>query len=141
MPLLEAMTESVLVTTTDPDSPGPSIVYVNPAFERMTGWAMEEVIGKSPRILQGTKTEHSVFIDLRERLVKGISWFGQTTNYRKDGSEHIMHCLVGRCCLKQLDTASNLTLIAIAKLNIHIIFGQLDLWQESTRNGRVRFVG
>jgi hypothetical protein len=41
-----------------------------------------------------------------------------------------MHCLVGRCCLKQLDTASNLTLIAIAKLNIHIIFGQLDLWQE-----------
>ena len=52
-----------------------------------------------------------------------------------------MHCLVGRCCLKQLDTASNLTLIAIAKLNIHIIFGQLDLWQESIRKGRVRFVG
>ena len=46
MPLLEAMTESVLVTTTDLDSPGPSIVYVNPAFERMTGWAKEEVIGK-----------------------------------------------------------------------------------------------
>ena len=42
-----------------------------------------------------------------------------------------MHCLVGRCCLKQLDTASNLTLIAIAKLNIHIIFGQLDLWQDT----------
>ena len=86
MPLLEAMTESVLVTTTDLDSPGPSIVYVNPAFESMTGWAREEVIGKSPRILQGTKTEHSVFIDLRERLVKGLSWYGQTTNYRNDGS-------------------------------------------------------
>ena len=90
MPLLEAMTESVLVTTTDLDSPGPSIVYVNPAFERMTGWAKEEVIGKSPRILQGTKTEHSVFMELRKRLVNGISWFGQTTNYRKDGSEFVM---------------------------------------------------
>jgi PAS domain S-box-containing protein len=88
--LLEAMTESVLVTTNDLDSPGPSIVYVNPAFERMTGWAKDEVIGKSPRILQGIKTDHGVFIDLRKRLEKGASWFGQTTNYRKDGSEFVM---------------------------------------------------
>jgi PAS domain-containing protein len=39
LPLLEAMTESVLVTTTELDRPGPLIVYVNPAFERMTGWS------------------------------------------------------------------------------------------------------
>ena len=51
-----------------------------------------------------------------------------------------MHCLVGRCCLKQLDTASNLTLIAIAKLNIHIIFGQLDLWQAIPNIRELRFL-
>ena len=90
MSLLEAMTESVLVTTTDLDSPGPSIVYVNPAFEKMTGWSKREIIGKSPRILQGEKTEHKIFRDLRERLLQGEHWLGQTTNYRKNGTEFVM---------------------------------------------------
>ena len=58
LPLLEAMTESVLVTTTELDRPGPLIVYVNPAFERMTGWSRDEVLGQSPRILQGPKTDY-----------------------------------------------------------------------------------
>ena len=90
MSLLEAMTESVLLTTTDLDSPGPSIVYVNPAFEKMTGWSKREIIGKSPRILQGEKTERKIFSDLRERLLQGDRWVGQTANYRKDGTEFIM---------------------------------------------------
>ncbi len=90
MSLLEAMTESVLVTTTDLDSPGPSIVYVNPAFERMTGWSKQEIMGRSPRILQGRKTEHSVFSDLRARLIQGKHWSGQTINYRKNGTEFVM---------------------------------------------------
>jgi PAS domain S-box-containing protein len=90
MSLLEAMTESVLVTTTDLDSPGPSIVYVNPAFEKMTGWSKHEIIGKSPRILQGEKTEPNIFRDLRQRLLQGEHWLGQTTNYRKNGTEFVM---------------------------------------------------
>ena len=90
MSLIEAMTESVLVTTTELDSPGPLIVYVNPAFEKMTGWSKKELIGKSPRILQGPKTEHRIFNNLRDRLAQGASWLGQTTNYRKDGSEFVM---------------------------------------------------
>jgi PAS domain S-box-containing protein len=90
LPLLEAMTESVLVTTTELDRPGPLIVYVNPAFERMTGWPRDEVLGQSPRILQGPKTDHGIFRDLRERLDRGEAWLGQTINYRKDGSEFVM---------------------------------------------------
>ena len=43
--MLEEMTESVLVTTTELDRPGPLIIYVNPAFERMTGWSREDVLG------------------------------------------------------------------------------------------------
>jgi PAS domain S-box-containing protein len=90
MSLLEAMTESVLVTTTDLEPPGPSIVYVNPAFEKMTGWSRQEIMGRSPRILQGPKTEPGVFKNMRQRLRQGKDWVGQTINYRKDGTEFVM---------------------------------------------------
>jgi PAS domain S-box-containing protein len=88
--MLEEMTESVLVATTELDRPGPFIVYVNPAFERMTGWCREDVLGKSPRILQGPKTDQSIFKDMRDRLNRGEPWQGQAVNYRKDGSEFVM---------------------------------------------------
>ncbi len=88
--MLESMTESVLITTADLEFPGPYIIYVNQAFEKMTGWIREEIIGKSPRILQGPKTDHEIFHDLRTTLQKGKTWSGRTINYRKDGSEFFM---------------------------------------------------
>jgi PAS domain S-box-containing protein len=88
--VIEAAAESMLITTTDLDAPGPAIVYVNPAFERMTGWSRAEVVGKSPRILQGPKTDHRIFTDLKKRLQSGNIWEGQAVNYRKDRSEFWM---------------------------------------------------
>lgn len=88
--VLEAASESILVTDGELQSPGPKIVYVNPYFERMTGWAAAEVIGKSPRILQGRKTDRSIFVGMREILRRGERWEGQGINYRKDGSEFVM---------------------------------------------------
>ena len=88
--MLECMSESVLITTADLLSPGPYIIYVNPAFEKMTLWKKEEVLGKNPRLLQGPKTDYSIFSDLREKLDKGEIWSGRTFNYRKDGSEFYM---------------------------------------------------
>jgi PAS domain S-box-containing protein len=81
--VVEAVAESILITTTDLDAPGPLIVYVNPAFERMTGWSSSEVLGKSPRIFQGPKTDLKIFSDLREKLLSRRFWEGQTINYRK----------------------------------------------------------
>lgn len=88
--VVEAAAESLLITTSDLDAPGPEIVYVNPAFERMTGWSSTEVLGKSPRILQGPKTDLRIFADLREKIRQGQIWEGLTLNYRKDGSEFWM---------------------------------------------------
>ena len=88
--LLESMTQSVLITTPELDAPGPYITYVNKAFEQMTGWSREEVIGKSPRILQGDKTDLSIFRNLGDLLDQGKVWSGKTINYRKDGSEFYM---------------------------------------------------
>src|SRR5262245_47825253 len=85
--VVEQSTESVLITTAQLDLPGPQIVYVNPAFTRMTGYAREEVIGKTPRMLQGPKTDRSVLNRLRSDCAVGKVFHGEVINYRKDGSE------------------------------------------------------
>ena len=81
--------DSIIVTTLDLDKPGPVIVYANDGFTRMSGYTREEAIGKTPRILQGPKTDRAVLDKLRERLREGQSFFGHTVNYRKDGTEFI----------------------------------------------------
>ncbi len=81
--------DSILVTELTLEKPGPRIVYVNDGFCEMTGYSKEEVIGKTPRILQGPKTDRDVLDKLKRRLQEGQSFFGQAINYRKDGSEFV----------------------------------------------------
>lgn len=82
--------DSILITTLDLEKPGPKIVYVNDGFTRMTGYSKEEVIGKTPRILQGPKTDRNVLDTLKKRLKQGQAFFGHTVNYKKDGTEFII---------------------------------------------------
>ncbi|AFZ32468.1 PAS/PAC sensor hybrid histidine kinase [Gloeocapsa sp. PCC 7428] len=79
--------DSILITTEKLDPPGPEIVYVNPAFSQMTGYAIEEVLGKTPRLLQGANTNRKVLKDLRKHLLEGIPFHGEAINYHKDGTE------------------------------------------------------
>ncbi|MDZ7608586.1 MAG: adenylate/guanylate cyclase domain-containing protein [Cyclobacteriaceae bacterium] len=88
--MTECMTESVLITDANLDEPEQSIIYVNPAFERMTGYSFQEVVGKSPKMLQGPATDHGIFSDLKEKLQRGETWSGRTINYKKDGTEFYM---------------------------------------------------
>jgi PAS domain S-box-containing protein len=81
--------DSILITEMDMDNPGPRIVYVNDGFTKMTGYTRDEVIGLTPRILQGPKTDRAVLDKLRDALSNGRPFFGQTVNYRKDGSEFV----------------------------------------------------
>lgn len=90
MTLLESMTQSILITTPELEPPGPYIIYVNKAFEKMTGWTREEILGKNPRILQGPKTDHSIFEKLNNIISKGQVWEGKTINYKKNGTEFYM---------------------------------------------------
>lgn len=82
--------DSIMITELDLEYPGPRIIYVNKGFEKMTGYRKEEVIGKTPRILQGPKTDRKILNRLKDSLREGKSFFGQAVNYRKDGSEFIM---------------------------------------------------
>ncbi|GAB1544625.1 hypothetical protein NUACC21_73010 [Scytonema sp. NUACC21] len=83
------MNEAILITETEPlDEPGPRIVYVNEAFTRMSGYHPEEVLGKTPRMMQGSKTERPVLDAIRTALEKFEPVVTQLINYRKDGSEY-----------------------------------------------------
>ena len=79
--------DSIIITTKDLDLPGPKIIYVNPGFTKMFGYALHEVIGKTPRIFQGPRTDRLALQDLKSTLLSGKVFFGQAINYRKDGSE------------------------------------------------------
>lgn len=81
--------DSILITELDFEKPGPKIVYVNEGFTRMTGYSREEAIGKTPRILQGPKTDRATLDRLKDCLKNGKSFFGQAVNYKKDGTEFV----------------------------------------------------
>ena len=83
---IEAAYDSVLITDAQLDPPGPRILYANPAFCRMTGYARDEILGETPRILQGSDTDPEVVERLRQDLKAGRPFEGRTTNYRKDGT-------------------------------------------------------
>ena len=84
---VEQSKESIVITDTELDAPGPSIVFVNPAFTKMTGYTAEETIGKTPRFLQGPRTDRALLGRLRQNLERGEVFAGEGINYRKDGTE------------------------------------------------------
>ena len=88
--VVESANDAVIVTTPDLNRPGPQIIYVNPAFTRMTGWTAEEIHGQTPRVLQGPRTERSLLERLRRDLETQRSFHGEGINYRKDGSEYFV---------------------------------------------------
>ena len=99
--------EAILITDAELDLPGPRIVFVNPAFTKMTGYTAEEVIGKTPRILQGPRTDKTVLSRLRQTLERGEVFEGEAVNYRKDGKEFdsgMANCTHSRCRREQSRT-------------------------------------
>ncbi len=72
------------------DEPGPKIVFVNKAFERISGYTPSEALGRSPRFLQGVKTERRILNEIREALTKQQPIRRQIINYKKDGTEYWM---------------------------------------------------
>ncbi len=84
---LDQCFDGVMITEAGPGYP---IVYVNSAFCEMTGYKIHDLLGKSPSMLQGKKTDQRVLDDLKKKIEIGDVFHGKTMNYRKDGTEFIM---------------------------------------------------
>lgn len=82
------LNDIVLITEAGPiDAPGPRIVFVNDAFERRTGYTREEVLGRTPRLLQGPKTQRAELDRIRAALQAWQPVRAELINYTKGGEE------------------------------------------------------
>ena len=90
--LLEALAEnsfdSILVT--DPSQDG-KIIYANRAFGQLTGYEPSEVVGQTPRLLQGQATDKEVLSRLSKAIQERGAFEGKAINYKKNGTPFIMH--------------------------------------------------
>ncbi len=89
--LLQAVAEhsfdSMLVTDA---SVAGKIIYANRAFKKLTGHDPGDVLGQTPRILQGPATDKAVIKRLASALKSGSRFEGRAINYKKDGTPFIM---------------------------------------------------
>jgi len=85
--LVASSFDSILMT----DAVDGNITYANKAFTLLTGHETSDVIGKSPKILQGEGTDKKVIARLAEALKSGGDFEGKAINFKKDGTPFIMH--------------------------------------------------
>jgi two-component system, cell cycle sensor histidine kinase and response regulator CckA len=78
---VEQVVETIVIT----DTQG-TIVYVNPAFERVTGYSREEAIGNNPRILRSGQHDERFYKNLWDTISSGAVWSGHFITRKKDGS-------------------------------------------------------
>ena len=81
--------DCILVTKAEPcdDPAGPEIVWCNQAFEDMTGYTLDEIKGKTPRILQGPDTSREALDQIRDALENWKPVVTVVKNYTKSGDE------------------------------------------------------
>lgn len=78
--------ESAILTSAESESH--KIISVNPAFCKMTGYSENELIGQSPKMLQGKKTNRKIIDRLKSDIAQNAPFHGAAINYRKDGAPY-----------------------------------------------------
>ncbi|MDX1547706.1 MAG: PAS domain S-box protein, partial [Rhodothermales bacterium] len=86
--LLEAASSASVdgITIADMTAPDEALVYVSPGFERMTGYAVDEAMGRNCRFLQGDDTGQAAIQEIRSAIAEGRQTRVTLRNYRKDGT-------------------------------------------------------
>lgn len=77
---VEQSPESIVLTDLDGN-----IEYVNPTFEKNTGYTLKEVMDKNPRILQSGNTPKETYTELWKAILAGKTWYGELQNKKKNG--------------------------------------------------------
>ncbi|VAX20499.1 diguanylate cyclase/phosphodiesterase (GGDEF & EAL domains) with PAS/PAC sensor(s) [hydrothermal vent metagenome] len=77
---IEQAKESIVITDSDGD-----IQFVNPAFEKITGYSREETIGQNPRLLKSGEHDEAFYKNMWDTITKGGTWTGHFINKMKNG--------------------------------------------------------
>ncbi|KAA0576616.1 PAS domain-containing protein [Azospirillum sp. B21] len=93
-PIWDRLDHAVIVTDCNLVAPGPTIRYVNRAFTRLTGYRADEVIGRSPRLLQCPRTDPVVVATIRRDLHESETTRATLVNRRKDGTEYLCSLVI-----------------------------------------------
>jgi two-component system, NtrC family, sensor kinase len=112
----------VIADASQPDNP---IIYCNPAFEKLTGYSQEEIIGQNCRFLQGDDTENEALDVIRNALKNHRECRVVLKNYRKDKSYFWNELSISPVC----DRAGKLT---------HFIWVQLDVTERKQAEEELR---
>jgi PAS domain S-box-containing protein len=89
--VIERAKDGVLITEAEPSSAeGRKVVYVNPAFTQLTGYTADDIIGKTPKILQGPRTDPKTIEEMSTALNAWKPCEVSLINYRKNGEEFWM---------------------------------------------------
>ncbi len=78
---IEQAVEAAIITDVAGD-----IQYVNPAFEKITGYTSEEAVGRNPRMLKSGEHDRGFYREMWKTITRGKVWSGHLVNRRKDGS-------------------------------------------------------
>ncbi|MEW5908664.1 MAG: PAS domain S-box protein [Thermodesulfobacteriota bacterium] len=81
--------EGIVITRVDG-----SIEYANPAFEKITGHPLDEVVGKTPRFLKSGHQDSSFYKNLWDTILSGYRWEGRMVNKRKNGTLYTADCFI-----------------------------------------------
>lgn len=83
---MQGAPDAVLITDNGLDEPGPRILFANEAMVRLSGYSRAELVGQTPRILQGSRTDREALERIRGGLADGRAVQEDLLNYKKDGS-------------------------------------------------------
>ncbi|MGA2640361.1 MAG: PAS domain S-box protein [Spirochaetia bacterium] len=86
---IEQAAETIVITDA-----AATIEYVNPAFEAVTGYAREEVVGRNPRILKSGEQDAAFYASLWDAISNGRTWTGRLVNRKKDGTRFIENATI-----------------------------------------------
>ncbi len=81
--------EAIVITTTDG-----TIEYANPAFGKIAGYALEELIGRNPRMLKSGHQGQAFYKQPWDTIIEGRRWTGRITDKRKDGTIYTAECFI-----------------------------------------------
>ncbi|MGB7746682.1 MAG: response regulator [Verrucomicrobiia bacterium] len=90
---VEQAAEAIVIT----DTSG-KILYVNPAFEKITGFTVQEAVGQNTRILKSGKYDSAFYRQMWDSLTQGKVWSGRITNKKKNGALYEEEMTISPIC-------------------------------------------